>query len=298
MKILILGGAGFIGKRLALALNKHHEVSIFSNLLDNELAKSFHFILGDFTERETLSKALEGVDIVIHLISATVPSSRSFLVDLDINVKGTLGLLDEMVNKGVSKIIYFSSGGAIYGDPHITPVKENAPLNPLSSYAVGKLAIERYLEIYKNTYGLEPMILRPSNPYGPGQSIKGEQGAVAHFLNQLVNNLPITLIGGGKAVRDFIYIDDLISACVTMVNSFQTGVFNVGSGEGCSINDLLLSIQEVTNKKAQILNVPSRPFDVNEIVLDIGKIKETFKWQPITKLKDGIAQYWDWLSNE
>lgn len=293
MKILVLGGSGFIGRNLIYRLKNEHELIIFSNADNPQIANDFEFVVGDFTNSELVSSILNDVDLVIHMVSATVPSSISYKDDIEINIMGSLQLFDLMVQNDVNKIIYFSSGGAIYGNPINNPVKEDSPLKPISSYAISKMVIERYLELYNRKYGLRSLVIRPSNPYGPGQSVSGSQGVIARVMYQIKNEETISLIGGGRAIRDFIYIDDLIDITQKMINDFKDGIYNVGSGIGYSIESLIRLIEKVSGKNAIVKKIPARPQDVDSIVLDIQKVKNTFNWSPHIPLDIGVSMYWN-----
>lgn len=297
MRALVIGGNGFIGSGLVPVLRaRGAEVLV----LDPGRPRAdvdwtgVGFINGSLSDAGLLASALAGVDVVFHLAGTTVPSTSNLdpVADVQGNLVATLGLLGAMRAAGVRRIVYFSSGGTVYGNPSVSPVPESHPLRPISSYGVVKVAIENYLAMYQQLGDLDPVILRPSNPYGPRQSTAGIQGAVAAFLGAAARGEPVRIWGDGEVVRDYLYIDDLVELAAIAGLSGEVGVFNVGSGEGHSLNALVAMASDVVGRPLAIEYQAGRAFDVRRVVLDIAAARGTFGWSPRTSLPEGLAATW------
>jgi len=300
MNILVLGGNGFIGSHVVdNLLERGHKVRVFDRSSEHYRAplSQVEYRLGHFDDTLQLAEALHGVDAVCHLISTTVPSTSNLDVvnDVESNLVNTLHLLEQMRKNNVHRMLYLSSGGAVYGNADSTPVSENDPLNPISSYGVVKLAIEKYLFMYQQLYGLQPIVLRPSNPYGPRQGHAGVQGLIGTLLAKSLAGETLEIWGDGGVIRDYVYVADLAELCVKSLESDVCGVFNSGSGVGYSINDILLMLQEVINEPLQVKYSEGRSCDVKKIILDITHAMQKFDWQPSVSLHDGIRNHMEWL---
>ena len=293
--MLILGGSGFIGSNLVKAFCVSNTKLKVLGLGPNPFPHNptLEYIQGSFLDKQTLDKALDGVTTVYHLISTTNPRSSNLdpAADINTNLIGLIGLLDLMVAKKIYKIVFISSGGTVYGEPLYTPIDIRHPLNPICSYGVVKLAMENYLYMYSHLYGIKATILRVANPYGPGQSARKGQGVVADFMCKIKNKIAIEVWGDGSSVRDYIYIDDLISLCVIAGSTHIEGTFNVGSGIGNSVNQIISSIELITGIPAHVNYMEVRRFDVKSVVLDISETKKTFSWQINHDLFAGIEKY-------
>jgi len=307
-KILVLGADGFIGSNLVRSFLRDEEYLIraFDLFKDGqtrnlkEVQDKIEIFPGNFLNRDDIKKALIGVDYVFHFISLTTPGSsmNDPLVDVDTNIRGTIVLLDECANAGVERVIFSSSGGAIYGNSSKGYFEEDDATNPISPYAISKLTIEKYLEYYKINRGLDYLILRYANPYGPGQNVVGSQGIIPIFLNLIRQEKPITIFGDGENVRDYIYIDDLINITKLLFKKRnQYNVYNVGSGGGTTINHVLGIIQNLIEKKIQVNKQPSRNVDVRRIVLDIKRVLNETKYVPSVSLKEGIIKTWEKMNS-
>ncbi len=297
MRILVLGGNGFLGSHIVEALLRNgHEISIFDRIASKNILSnsSIQYYLGDFSDSVLIAEALEHADCVIHCISTTVPSTsnRNPTLDIEQNLITTVNLLESMTRAKVRKLIYLSSGGTVYGIPNQLPVSEVHPLNPICSYGVVKVAIENYIGMFKELYGLKPIILRPSNPYGVRQGHSGVQGALSTFLFNTLSNKPITVWGDGEIQRGYIYAKDMADLCVLAAESEAEGTYNVCSGTGHSLNQLITFIQSVTEITPKVNYHPARAFDVKKIVLDITKAKNTFGWTPQYSIEQGIAEFY------
>lgn len=297
MKIIVLGGNGFIGSHIVDELMlRGHEVKILCRSFDkvNRYVAGARYFFGDFSDSVFLKDALQGMDVVIHCISSTVPSTsvRNPEVDINQNLIASVRLLQTMNQLGLKRLIYLSSGGTVYGSPQQLPVKEDHTLNPISSYGVVKVAIEHYIGMFKALYGLKPIILRPSNPYGARQANAGIQGALGTFLGNTLSHKPITIWGDGEISRGYIYVKDLASLCAIATESTIEGTFNVCSGKSTSLNELLILIENATSIKPNVTYEAGRGFDVKNIFLDISLAQKTFNWTPQYTIEAGIAEYY------
>jgi len=297
MRALVIGGNGFIGSGLVGRLRAE---SLSVRVLDLGVPRTdvswegVEFVQGSLADVSLLPQVLAGVDVVYHLASTTVPSTSNLnpAADVQGNLVATLGLLQAMRAAAVRRIVYFSSGGTVYGNTDAVAVAESQPLHPVSSYGVVKVAIENYLHMYRELGDIEPIVLRPSNPFGPRQSTAGVQGAVGTFLSLAARGEPIRIWGDGEVVRDYIFIDDLVELAARAGLASGTGTYNVGSGTGHSLNQLCAVIAQVTGRSLEIDYSPSRPFDVKRIVLDITAARSAFAWQPRVLLAEGIERTW------
>ena len=300
MTSLILGGNGFIGSHLADRLIVQGEdVRIFDRGADTfrKPLEGVEYFSGEFSDTGLLAKALSKVDTVYHLISTTVPSTSNQdpAFDIDSNLVNTVNLLELMKKLSVPRIVYLSSGGTVYGIPDSSPIKETHALKPISSYGVVKVAIENYLHMYQHLYGLQYVALRASNPYGPRQGHTGVQGVVGTFVNRAHNGQCLEVWGDGKVVRDYIFIEDLISLCVTAGESDTCGLFNAGSGKGHSVLEVVEFVQSVAKKDIEVIFKQARAYDVPHAVLDMEKAISAFNWKPIEELSSGVSRVWEWL---
>lgn len=303
MNILVLGGNGFIGSHLVdKLLFEGHIVRVFDKSEEHyrKALPNVDYHLGEFGNRGLLSEALKDIDVVVHLISTTLPktSNDDPVFDIQSNVIESLFLLEQCVANKVKKVIFVSSGGTVYGIPQSLPVLEENQTNPICSYGISKLAIEKYLILFKQLYNLDFVIVRPSNPFGSRQNPFGIQGVIPVFLGKILRGDPIQIWGNGSIVRDFIYIEDLVEALYRAINCNSTfHIFNIGSGRGTSLNDLLSIMRSVTEKNPSVLYTSSRTYDVPAIFLDISKAGEELKWKPRISLEEGIAQTWKFVKN-
>lgn len=291
MRILVLGGSGFIGSHIVEGLLAEGH---FVRVLDRSLPlthQKVEFIQMDFNDVLTLSEALIGIDVVLHLVSTSVPSTSNQdpVSDVNGNLINTIKLLEVMRSSDVSKIIYFSSGGTVYGHPEFTPMDELHPTNPVCSYGIVKLAIEKYLKMYAELYGFTSIILRPSNPYGPGQRRMGVQGFIGTCINMAMNDKTLTIWGDGSVIRDYIHVSDVVSATLKAINLEQSTTLNISAGKGYSLNDIVELVEHNTHKKMILNYRDKRDFDVSEMVLSNNKAINILDWKPKVGLKAGIA---------
>ena len=302
MNVLVLGGNGFIGSNLVAQLVAgDHKVRIYdrSSPRSRENLTSVEYLQGSLNDITSVSQALYGIDIVFHLISTSIPSTSNLSPADDVrdNLADTLTLLDCMRKMNIRRILFISSGGTIYGESEKELIDEEHPLNPKCSYGIVKLAVEKYLMMYKELYGFEPMILRVSNPYGPGQGKVGLQGLIGTVLTNVIANEPVEIWGDGSVIRDYLYISDLIQACMLAIETSSIDTFNIGSGRGYTINQVIQLVEEVCSCKIEVLHSEDRDIDINRVVLDIEKAKKELGWEPNISIKEGLKKHYEWLQS-
>lgn len=300
MNVLVIGGNGFLGTWI---VDKLRQRCVAVRVLDRAEQRSdfdwrgVDYRAGGLEDVSSLVDVLQDIDVVYHLASSTVPgtSNQDPVFDVSSNVIGSLRLIQAMGQAGVRRIVFFSSGGTVYGVPRHLPVHESHPLHPISSYGVTKVAIENYLLMYQQLGAVDPLILRPSNPYGPRQSTAGIQGAVAAFLGRALRGEGIAIWGDGETVRDYIYVDDLVELAVNAGVSKVCGIFNAGSGHGLSLNELSQCVRDVTGQILPAEYLPARGFDVPKVVLDIAAASSQFDWAPKIGMQEGLSRTWQAL---
>jgi UDP-glucose 4-epimerase len=300
MKVLLIGGNGFIGSHLAdKLLAEGHYVRIFDVSYERYRIQlpNVDYRISPIQSIPDLYESMLGIDIVYHLASASVPSTSGIDVvnEVNQNLISTLSILDLAVKLKVKKFVYFSSGGAVYGIPETSPISEDHHIRPISSYGIIKSTIENYLSFYQRTHGLNTLILRPSNPYGPRQGHFLAQGVISTFLRNLKTNNSFTVYGDGTATKDYIFITDLVNICYNISIGNHTGVYNIGSGIGTSIKEIISIIESVTGKKANVIFAESKNYDVSNFILDITKISNDQLAKPEYSLEKGISKVWDWV---
>ena len=263
--------------------------------------KGVDYRFGEFGNQTFLDDCLVGIDTVIHLLSSTTPkdSNEDMAFDIENNLIQTVRALQVFTKSDVKKVVFISSGGAIYGNPEKCPVKEDSVVSPLCSYGVVKYAIEKYLELFRNLFGLQSVVLRVANPFGPRQNPIGIQGIVSNALNNVLQAKPVVIWGDGSAVRDFFYVEDLADAIYkATINDTSTNIINIGSGIGTSIRELLRLIQETIDLKFEVRFEKSRDFDVKEIFLDISRAKTEIGWVPQSSIIDGLQSTWNFFNRK
>jgi UDP-glucose 4-epimerase len=299
MKILVLGGCGFIGSHVVdKLLAAGHKVRVLDRAKETfrPPLPNVEYRIGDFGDVPALAEALEGMEVVFHLISTTVPSTSNLdpVSDIQGNLINTVRLLQLMVQKNIRRIVYLSSGGTVYGIPESVPIPESHPLRPICSYGVVKVAIENYLQMFHQLHGVKYVVLRASNPYGERQGHAGVQGVIGTFMRKLLAGEQIEIWGDGSVVRDFIYVGDISALCLLAVKCEINGIFNVGSSKGHSINDVVKILADITGQVIEPTYRAGRGFDVPSVVLEITKGKNAFGWAPQITMLDGLARSWEW----
>lgn len=304
MKFTVFGGGGFIGSAIVdRLLAEGHAIRVFER---PRVAPYREFTAGEQVEWETgdllsahdVAQAIEGSDAVIHLVSTTLPKSSNDdpAYDVSTNVIATLSLLDAMVAQGIKRIIYISSGGTVYGAPQYVPIDEKHPTDPEVSYGITKLTIEKYLQLYQRLHGIRATILRVANPYGQRQRVETAQGAVGVFLHRVLSGQAIDIWGDGSVMRDFIYVGDVADA-FARATAYQgpVTVFNIGSGVGTSLNELVRDIGAVLGTVPECRYLPGRAIDVPVSVLDCSLAERELGWAPKVALPEGLQRTVAWL---
>ncbi len=293
---LLVGGGGFLGRHVARALADSWDVRI----LDRPglpPCESAQFLAGDIGNANDLDAAMLGCEGFAYLAHETgiSPYLDSDRLALTRNLELFLLTIEAARRTCVSKALLFSSGGAVYGIPDSLPVSEDHPLHPISAYGVAKASMEMYLAAAARTGGMSYLIVRPSNPYGPGQNPLRRQGAIAVFTHRILHGLPIELWGDGNAGKDYIYVEDFAEAVAALIEAgFDNRAYNIGSGARASLNNIITLIEEATGKTARVEHRPPRPNDVPEFALDTSRLLQRTGWSPKTSLKQGIQHTVDW----
>lgn len=283
---LVLGGKGFIGSHLVEGLQKAgHRVSVFDRPQE-------------FLDPADLARALPGHEVLFHLISTTVPqdSNDDPAGDIQANIAGTARLLELCRAHAPRRIVFISSGGTVYGVPRATPIPETHSTEPICSYGIGKLAIEKYLHLNQVLHGLDYRILRVANAYGERQRTDRAQGAVAAFLERALRGDKISIWGDGSVVRDYVYVGDIVQAFLRVLDyAGERRIFNIGSGAGTSLNELVRQIGALAGRAPAVEHTPARRFDVPANVLDISLARRELGWQPRTPFADGLRRTYEWM---
>jgi UDP-glucose 4-epimerase len=302
MKILVTGGAGFIGSHIVEHFQQKAEVRVLDNLRSGYKKNldpfNVNFIQGSVMEPETLQKAMDGVDFVFHLAAMiSVPESMHKPVEcVNINTIGTLNVLEAAAQAGVKKLC-LSSSAAIYGDNPSVPKLENMFPEPKSPYAETKLSGEYYCGIYTRERGLPTTCLRYFNVFGPRQDPASQYAAaIPIFISRAVSNQPITIFGDGEQTRDFIFVKDIVAANVFFATESDcTGVFNVAYGGRITINDLAEKIVKLTNSQSEIVHLPERDGDVKHSQASVAKLRQA-GFQPSFDFEAGLSSTIDYFS--
>jgi UDP-glucose 4-epimerase len=303
MKIFVTGGAGFIGSHIADSLIEDgHKVSVIDDLSTGKRshihpkAKFYHLDIRDKRLNEVFSE--ERPNIVCHH-AAQINVRKSVedpIFDANINILGTLHLLKLSLAHGVKRIIFASTGGAIYGEQDYFPADENHPTRPLSPYGVTKLAVENYLYYYQQVYGLDYVILRYANVYGPRQDPYGEAGVVAIFAQSMLSGKTPIINGDGKQTRDFVNVSDVAAANVAALNFSGSNIFNIGTGTETSINELFQQIKKLTKAKIKEKHGLAKKGEQIRSVITPQKAINALNWAPKISLADGLKKTVEYFS--
>jgi UDP-glucose 4-epimerase len=304
MRVLLIGGSGFVGSHLVdELLERGASVIVYDRVQERfrPPRPEVTFVQGEFGKRDALEAVIaKGVDGVVHLASSTVPktSNDDPIFDVQANLVNSLALFDACVKHKVQKVVFASSGGTVYGIPRYLPVTEEHPTHPICSYGVVKLAIENYLYVYHQLFGLQYVVLRMSNPYGPRQDPNSIQGAIPVFAARMLQEKYLTIWGDGEIVRDFVHVKDVVKLFYCALTQGASGVFNAGSGVGVSVNKLLALMASRLHVEPKIVREPPRKFDVPAIVLNNEKAKKAFSWEPRIPLEHGVWEVGNWLCTD
>jgi UDP-glucose 4-epimerase len=300
---LVLGGTGFIGSHLVDELARGgHFVRVLSRPESVHVAARWpnpriEVVVGDFNNRDVIDRVVRDCDVVFHLVATTLPKSSNDdpVFDVETNVIGTLRLLDAAKRNGVRKVVFASSGGTIYGRTDVSPIPESHATNPTCAHGISKLAIEKYLRLYHELHGLDYCSLRIANPYGMGQRTEKAQGAVGVLLERVLHGRPFEIWGDGSIVRDYVYVSDVVHAIIAGAqHSDGNRVYNVGTGRGTSLNELVDLVEEVTGRRAQRIYMPGRSFDIQHNVLDTQLATQELGWTANVSVAEGIRKTIEW----
>jgi len=304
-KILVMGGLGFIGSHLCrFLLAEGHFVRIFDKLygsrkLISGIQDKVEIFEGDAEKPEDVLSALENIEIAIHLIHTTVPGSsmQNPAYDIESNVTANSKWLSRLGETGLKRIIYISSGGTVYGQPKANLINEAHPTDPLCSYGITKLMLEKYISMYSKLSGIEYRICRPSNVYGEGQHLNIGQGVIGVFLDRCRKGLPLKIWGDGSIRRDYLYVGDLIRGIGELIHhQGKSRVFNISSGAGYSLNDIIEIIRNEFHIVAEVEYSGARSIDVPINILDNSLIRNETGWKPEIDFIRGIRSVNTWLS--
>ncbi len=297
MKVLVTGGAGFIGSHIVDALiEQGHQVVAIDNLATgfreniNHDAKFCKMSICDAELANVFEQ--ERPEIVIHQ-AAQVVITRSVadpVFDAQENILGSLNVIFNCVRFGIKRIIYASSGGAVYGEPQYLPVDEKHPINPLSQYGVSKYAVERYLHVYGLQYELNYVVLRYSNVYGPRQNPGGEAGVVAIFAGHMLKGEQPTIFGLGDKTRDYIHVSDVVTANLLAMELGKNAIYNIGTGVETSDQEMFSTLAKVLGYSGKSIYAQVRTGEIHRICLDATKAQKELGWQARLSLQEGLLQ--------
>jgi len=295
MKILVTGGAGFIGSHVVDAyLEQGHDVLVVDDLTtgksENVHPKARLYQLDIRDEKLEEIFAMEKPDVVNHH-AARASVRESMLQPIlyaDVNILGSLNLLELSRKYDVNKLIYISTGGAVYGEPEYLPADEAHPIAPLDPYGVSKASFEHYLPLYRANYGTSFTVLRYANVYGPRQDPYGEAGVVAIFTGQMLRGEQAVINGTGEQERDFAYVSDVAQSNILALRNGDGGIYNIGTGVGTSINDIFSKLKAATGYARQAAHGPAKAGEVFKTYLKVDKAKRELGWQPVVTLEEGL----------
>lgn len=297
MKVLVTGGAGFIGSHLVDRLvQEGHEVVVVDNLSTgkrrnlNRAARLYKLDIQSWRLERVFRN--ERPSLVMHL-AAQMDVRRSVedpVFDAQVNILGTLNVLDQAVKHGVRKVIFSSSGGAIYGEQQAFPAQESHVTQPLSPYGISKLCGEQYLSYYQRVSGVQYVSLRYANVYGPRQDPEGEAGVVAIFIQKFLSHEQPIINGNGRQTRDFIFVEDVVEANLAAMGQEVQGIYNVGMGQETSINDLFRALVELTKATCKEVHGPAKKGEQARSVIDTTKLRQELGWEPKVDLHEGLRR--------
>ncbi len=303
--ILVMGGLGFIGSHLCRRmLQDGFRVRVFDKLyssieLVTDIASKLEIIQGQIERENDVLKALEGIDIAIDLIHTTVPGSSMLnpVYDVQSNLLSHVAWLSCLKRYALKKIVYVSSGGTVYGMPNKVPISEGHQTDPICSYGITKLAIEKYVAMYSNRSNIEYRICRPANVYGEGQRLHIGQGIIGVIISRALLKEEIEIWGDGSDLRDYLHVQDLVESIVALIYHNGKGrVFNVSSGIGYSINDIIDIVANELDLSLKVKYVESRGYDLPINVLDSTMLRKETRWAPRVGLREGIRRVLEWVN--
>ena len=304
-KVLVTGGAGFIGSHIVDELIENgYDVIVVDDLSSGKLEninKKADFYICDVSSKTILQDVFEETSpnyVIHHAAQATVVKSMNNPVfDAQINIIGTLNLLELSKEFKVEKFIYAGSGGTAYGNPYYLPCDENHPVNPISPYGISKHTVEHYLNFYYNEYGLDYISFRYPNIYGERQDPSTEAGVISIFAKQMLQNKEVIIYGNGLQSRDFVYVKDIAYANLLALekDNIPSGIYNLGWGEGTTVNTIYETLKVITRYKKNPINKPERSGEVYRTFLDAEKFRKYTWWKPEVSLSMGCMYVVDWM---
>jgi UDP-glucose 4-epimerase len=303
-RVVVLGGLGFMGSHLCRALPAAgYAVRVFDRPpavreVVGDFARGMEIVEGDVARAQDVIDASADADVLIHLVHTTVPgtSMEDPAYDLTSNVVTSVNWLRRLNETSVRRLIFVSSGGTVYGVPRTVPIDEDHPTDPISSYGITKLAIEKYVSAYASMFGIDYFIIRPSNVYGPGQRLQTGQGVVGVMADRALRGEPLELWGDGESLRDYLYVEDMTASVVSLLGYVgKERVFNASSGVGHSVLDIVKTLREQLGFPPEIVHKPGRKFDVPANVLDFSRLRQATGWRPSVTLSEGVARTLEWL---
>jgi len=297
MKFLVTGGAGFIASHIVDRLvNDGSQVVVVDDLStgsEDNLNVKAKFYKMDIRSPELASVfEAEKPDYVSHHAAqaSVIKALREPALDAQVNIEGSLNLIHLSQKYGVKKIVYASTGGALYGEPKYLPADENHPVNPLTPYGVSKHTVEHYLYLYDVNYGLNYTVLRYANVYGSRQNPRGEAGVIAIFTQKMLYGERPIIFGDGTATRDYVYIDDIVEANMLALDRGDRGIYNIGTNREASVNEIFYILKAELDYRLDPINEPKRAGEVQRICLTNDKAKAELRWIPKVKLEEGIKR--------
>jgi UDP-glucose 4-epimerase len=303
VKILVTGGAGFIGSHVVdRYCRAGHEVVVLDNFVTGDrrnLNPKARLAELDIRDRKGIEQLLarERFEVINHHAAQmdVRKSTEDPLYDAEVNILGSINLIMSAAASGVKKFIYISTGGAVYGEPKRLPVEEDDPVNPECQYGISKHTVEHYLYLYRLLYGLNYVVLRYPNVYGPRQNPHGEAGVVAIFAGLMLDGKTPTIFGNGKQLRDYVFVGDVAAANAAALDRGDGEIINLGSERGTSVLELCERIQKLTDFRGEPQFAPARPGEIFQVYLSGKKAMQALGWSPAVSLDNGLEQTVDWM---
>lgn len=295
MRVALTGASGFIGGALCRRLVASGFEVVCLLRSPRPPVAGVRIVQGSLQDAEAVAECVAGAQVCVHLASSSGPSlaNADIVSDLEVNLRGGVSLIHACVEASVRRFVLISSGGTVYGPTKQVPIPEGALLSPLNAYGAVKAALETYLGVYHHKFGIQRRVLRLSNPFGPSQASSKGQGVIPIFMDLVRGNRPIEIWGDGSAVRDYLYIDDVIAAIVMVLSDEGSEhTFNIGSGVGRDLNQVISSIERIAGRRAEVRYKPARSEDVRVNILDCSRARTALGWQPEVAFEVGMERTW------